>query len=58
MTFYQWLSSGPASLDIKRKGNAQKGVCDRHAAAVINVLTQAGASPPSQLITVRYFGSH
>lgn len=56
--FYQWLSSSPASLDIKQKCSAQKAVCDRHAAAVINVLIQAGASPPSQLITVQYFGSH
>lgn len=58
MAFYQWLSSSPASLDIKRKGNAQKGVCDRHAAAVINVLIQTATSLPIQLITVQYFRRH
>lgn len=57
VAFYQWLSSSPASLDIKRKCKALKGVCDGHAAAVINVLIQAGGSPLGQLITLQYFGS-
>lgn len=57
MVFYQQLSISPASLDVKRKCKALKGVCDRHA-IVINVLIQAGSSPPSQLITLQYFGSH
>lgn len=58
MAFCQWLSSSPASLDIKMKYKRLKKVLDKHAANVISVLIQAGGLPPSQLITVQYFESH